>query len=230
MKNSISGGIIVLAVALLAPQIVQAQGMMTFLSNLDQASVGSLAVGSDSWLATGFGTGTNAGGYTLNSIQLGMANASGNPTNFTVMIYSAGFARGPFPGTNLDTLVGSLNPTTVNVFTFTDVSNLMLSPGTDYFIVLTAGTTVTNGAYDWNYENASSYNPSGDWTNFGSIWTSKNGSTYPPWTPTAGNPQFAINATAIPEPGVLSLFGLGGLGALLPGLRRGKHFLPQNRG
>jgi hypothetical protein len=42
MKNSICGGILVLAVALLIPQNLQAQGT-TYLSNLDQASAGSLA-------------------------------------------------------------------------------------------------------------------------------------------------------------------------------------------
>jgi hypothetical protein len=61
MKNLIIGGIIVLAVVLSAPQITQAQGT-TYLSNLGEPSTGSLAVGSDSWLAVSFGTGTNVGG------------------------------------------------------------------------------------------------------------------------------------------------------------------------
>ena len=51
MKKTILNGIITIAVALLSSQFVQAQGTMTYLSNVDQASAGSLAVGSDSWVA-----------------------------------------------------------------------------------------------------------------------------------------------------------------------------------
>ena len=173
--KAIIGGIIVFAVAL-APQIVQAQGTMTYLSNLNQASAGSLAVGSDSWLAAGFGTGNNANGYVLNSIQLGMTDASGNPSNFTVMIYANAGPTGIFPGSSLGTLDGSLNPATGGIFTYTPASNLTLSPSTFYYIVLTAGTTVANGAYDWSYAGANSYNPSGGWFSLGGIWTSSNGS------------------------------------------------------
>jgi hypothetical protein len=86
MKKIISSSIV--AIGLFSQQFLQAQGTMTYLSNLGQPTVGTNAVGSDSWLAAGFYTGTNAGGYLLDSIQLGMANASGNPTNFTVMLYS----------------------------------------------------------------------------------------------------------------------------------------------
>jgi hypothetical protein len=44
---------------------------------------GSPSVASDSWLAAEFGTGTDASGYVLNSVQLGMTDASGNPSGFT---------------------------------------------------------------------------------------------------------------------------------------------------
>jgi hypothetical protein len=60
-----------------------------FSTLLSQTPTGSVSVGSDSWLAADFITGTSANGYSLDSIQLGMANASGSPTNFTVMLYSA---------------------------------------------------------------------------------------------------------------------------------------------
>ena len=105
----------------------------------------------------------NAGGYSLDSIQLGMADASGTPSNFMVMLYTAYIGGATIPGSSLGTLDGSLNPTTAGIYTFTTASNLMLSPNTIYFIVLTAGTTVANGAYEWNYENTSSYNPSDNW-------------------------------------------------------------------
>ena len=213
MKNIIIGGVIVLT-SILAPQIVQAQGTMTYLSNLDQASAGSLAVGSDSWLAELFTTGNNAGGYTLDSVQLQMTDASGTPSDFTAMLCKNATGT-PFPGQSLGTLVCSLNPAAGGIFTYSPTSNLTLSPKSSYFIVLTSGAAVADGAYQWSYVGANSYNPSGGWgvTAFG-VWTSSNGSI-PSWSLISGDyGQFAINATAIPEPGVLGLFGLGGLAFL----------------
>jgi len=214
MKKLIVGCAIALA-SILALQILQAQGT-TYLSNLGQPSDGSNAVGSDSWLAAAFYTGTNASGYTLNSIQLGMADASGNPSGFTVMLYSAFNGPGIEPGISLGTLEGSLNPVTGGIFTYTPVSNLTLSPITYYFIVLTAGTTVANGAYELEYAYTSSYNPSGRWLG---VVTSSSSSGSSPWIRLGANPQydfskFAVNATDIPEPSSEILLGLGVLGFL----------------
>ena len=207
MKNII----IMFAVGLLAQQITQAQGTV-YLSNLGQASAGGFAVGSNSWLTAGFATGNNAEGYTLNSIQLAMTDATGNPNEFTVLLYAAnGSPVTALPGTSLGTLIGSANPVTSGIFTYT-ASGLTLSSFTSYFIVLTAGTAVANGAYDWSYAGANSYNPIGGWSAGGSLGTSSDGLHWS-WGAATG-PQFAINATAIPEPGALSLFALGGLGFL----------------
>ena len=205
-KTYMKSIIVFLAVAVAAPQTIYAQGTI-YLSNLDQPSAGSLAAGSHSWLAAIFHTGTNAGGYMLDSIQLAMADASGNPGGFTVMVYAPD-AGSYFPGHNLGTLSGSLNPVTSGIYTYTPATSLTLAPRGDYSIVLTAGTPVANGAYGWSYAGINSYNPSGGWLCRG-LWTSGNGS--PPWIGSGGAfPQFAIYATAVPEPGVLSLFVLGG--------------------
>jgi hypothetical protein len=59
--KTIINGLIVFAVALLAPQIAQAQGTI-YMSNLGQTSAGTDAVGSNSWMAVYFITGTNADG------------------------------------------------------------------------------------------------------------------------------------------------------------------------
>ena len=208
MKKIIIGGIVALA-SILAPQPAQAQGTMAYLSNVDQPSAGSFAVGSDSWLAAGFATGTNASGYTLDSIQLRMADASGTPSGFTVMLYTMAVNAG-LPGHSLATLDSSLSPITGGIFSYTPTSSLTLFPRTHYFIVLTAGTAIANGAYDWSNVDPNSYNPSGGWVGFGGgVLTSSDGSF---WSSISGNSaQFAINATAIPEPGVLGLLGLGGL-------------------
>jgi hypothetical protein len=145
----------------------------------------------------------------LNSIQLAMTDASGNPSGFTAMLYGNGnIPAGGSLGSSLGTLVGSLNPVTGGIFTYTPASNLTLLPNKGYSIVLTAGTAIANGAYEWSYAGTYSCNFSGGWGG-GGRFTSSNGSS---WSYDLGAfPQFALNATAVPEPGVLGLFGLGGL-------------------
>jgi hypothetical protein len=212
MKKIIINCVITFALELLALQIAQAQGTV-YVSNLSQASTSSVAVGSNSWQAVLFEAGTNSGGYVLNSVQLEMTGASNNPSGFTVMVYSAVFTSGVFPGNSLGILTGSLNPITGGIYTYTPVSGLTLSPGTTYFVVLTAATAIANGAYTWSSTSTgiySSYNPIGGWIGGSPAIYSSNGSS---WTPISGAyPQFAVSATAIPEPGVLSLFALGGVG------------------
>jgi hypothetical protein len=210
----ITSGIFIFAVALATSQLLQAQGTMTYLSSLSQTPTSTLPVASDYWLAALFFTGTNSSGYMLDSIQLGMADASGNPTNFTAMIYSAFIGGAVLPENSLGTLSDSLDPSTAGTYTFTSVSNLLLSPSTFYFIVLTAGTAVANDAYSWS-ESAFPPNSSGAWSAGNAVIHSGDGisgwSSDPSPYAYSGIGQFAINATAIPEPDVLGLFGLGSL-------------------
>jgi hypothetical protein len=212
MKTIIARSFIMLAVSFMASKGLQAQGSITYLSSLSTNYTGNVAIANDSWLAAMFGTGGNADGYLLDSVQLGMADASGNPSNFTAMIYSAFVGGAILPDNNLCTLDGSSNPANVGVYTFTTVSNLLLSPDTTYFIVATANTMVSEGAYSWS---ESAYPPAvGTWGAGNGVLRSVNGSTGWSPTPYLGIAQFAINATAIPEPGVTSLWGLGGLAFL----------------
>jgi hypothetical protein len=204
MKTLISN-IILLTVSLLTPQITRAQGTV-FVSNIGQPSTGSMAVGSDSWLAAGFISGTNSTGYVLNSVQLAMADASGNPSNFTVMIYGNNNPADVDPGNIVGTLVGSLNPTTAGTYTYTDDSNIVLSPQTQYFIVLTSGTAIANGAYEWSLADANLYSRDVSWGAEVEVWTSGDGSS---WGDTSGRPQYAIIATAVPEPSPSLLLLLG---------------------
>jgi hypothetical protein len=204
MKTLISN-IIVLMVSLLTQQIAAAQGTV-YMSNVGQPSTGSEPAGSNSWLAAGFVTGTNASGYIINSIQLDMLDATGNPSDLTVSLYTSNIAAGS-PDTELGALTGSLSPTTAGVYTYTLPFNHTFHPDTFYFIVLTAGTDVADGAYEWNLSTAHSYNPSGGWINGGPFLTSSNGSS---WNGVAGiYPQFAITATAVPEPSPSLLLLLG---------------------
>jgi len=200
--------------ALLAPCIIQAQGI-TYLSNIDQGSTGSVALGSDFWRAAILEVGNNASGYILNSVQLTMADASGKPSDFTVMLYASdGNPSGAFPGNSIGTLNGSLSPVTGGIYTFFPASSITLLPRTEYYLVLTAGTPVANGAYDWSLAGTYSYNPSGGWgvaNDHGIIGTylsSRNGLS---WGANQGNLQFAITATPVPEPSPEIVLGLGGI-------------------
>ena len=192
--------IIMALIILVASQITHAQEM-GYVSNLGQSSSENYGIGNNSWYAAEFRTGSNTGGYSLDSVQLAMTDASGNPSGFTVMVYSAVDTGGPFPGSSLDTLTGSLNPTSADIYTYTPDSSLTLLPSTHYFIVLTGGTAVANGAYQWN--EGGNYTQDGGWLAFAGPAFSSNGSN---WGYVPGYPRYAITATAIPEPGVLSLF------------------------
>jgi hypothetical protein len=212
MKNIICS-IGILIVTLLYAQKIQAQGVITYLSNLEQIPASSNPVGSDSWLAVDVFTGNNPGGYVLNSIQLGMTDASGNPSGFTAMLYASvnNPASGPLPGSSLGALNGPANLSAAGIYNYTPASSLTLSASTDYFIVLTGATAVANGAYGWNFENAASYNPTDGW--FARVaFVSSDGVSS--WTRLGVSPlfdfsQLAVNATPIPEPIPLSLFLLG---------------------
>ena len=202
--------ILFLAVAVSGPQLIQAQGTM-YVSNLGLISTGSASVGSDSWVAADFRTGTNASGYLLNSVQLALTNASGNPGGFTAMIYDqANAPGGVLPGSGIGTLNGSLDPVAAGIYSYSPGSSLTLSPSTWYFVVLTAGTAVSNGAYQWSVTSTYAPSLSGRWQAESIPWYRTGGL---PWTQhiPATYAQFAIYATAVPEPGVLSLLVLGGL-------------------
>jgi hypothetical protein len=189
---------------LLLPLKAQSQGTL-YVSNLGQTPTGSAAIGSDSWIAQQFVTGSNPDGYTLNTIQLLLNAASGNPSGFTVSVYSFNFNNGNSePGGNLVTLSGS-DPVAGGIFAYTD-SGPVLSPYTSYFIVLTATTPLAQGAYDWSAVNG--YTINNYWEIYPNYYSSADGSS---WT---GHPrgnvfQMAIYATAIPEPAMLALAGLG---------------------
>jgi hypothetical protein len=189
------------------PRITQAQGT-TYLSNLGETSTGSSAVGSNSWLAASFFAPIDSGGYFLNSIQLAMNDASGTPNGFTVKLRTIA-AGSSFPGSSVASLSGSPNPSTAGIYTYTAPANLILQGG--YFIEITAGTPVASGAYEWSSSNINSYNPTGGWGIPSSTPFLLRGSDGR-WNPISGtHPQFAINASPVPEPGVSALLALGGL-------------------
>jgi hypothetical protein len=219
MKNIVLRGTLVFVMGLFVPQFARSQGTVTYLSSIGP-SVTSEAVGSDSWVAATFRAGDNAGGYVLDSLQLEMAAASGTPNGFTVQLYGLPADGLPNPGNSLATLSGPTDPTSADVYTF-DASGITLAPDAQYFIVLTAATPVSTGLYAWGVENPSSNISSGnDWTEGGVMFESSDGSS---WNETYINdPQFALTASAVPEPDALGLLGLSGLLLFVWRYRRAK--------
>ena len=67
IKKLIINGVIILMFGLMSLHNVQAQGTI-YLSNLDQTPAGFFVVGNNQWQAVNFVTGSNVGGYMLDSI------------------------------------------------------------------------------------------------------------------------------------------------------------------
>jgi hypothetical protein len=196
-------------------QMAQAQGTL-YLSTLEQNQNQSYVIGNNLWLAQGIETGTDSGGYVLNSVQLEMVAATGNPSGFIVSIYSA--LNGD-PSTDLGALNGSSNPSSAGLYTYT-ASSISLAPSTEYFIVATDATPTTQGYYVWSdtlFD--ASYTSVNDWSIQENL-TSPNGSTWG-GARNAGY-QIEINATVIPEPSTWAMFVTGGI-AILVGRRRKTH-------
>ena len=158
-----------------------------------------------------FETGANPDGYLLNSVQLALMDAVRNPSGFTVMIYNQNpdIVIGAFPGSSIGTLNGSLDPVAAGLYTYSPASSLTLSPTTEYFMVLTAGTAIANGAYEWSVTSTRAPTLSGGWNGDRVLFSAVDGATWGPG-PAGSYAQFAISATAVPEPSTLGLFALGG--------------------
>jgi hypothetical protein len=192
--------VVALAAELFATPFVQAQGTL-YVSNLGQTPFGNATVGSDSWLAQPFLTGSNADGYDLNSVQLLMDAASGNPSSLIVSLYSN--SSSIQPGNSLGNFSGS-DPSTAGIYTYT-ASSIVLLPSTLYYVVLTAATPIAQGAYNWSVGDIAK--SPGGWFIEPDSYSSSDGSN---WNRSRSQIfQLGIYATAVPEPSAMSLIFLG---------------------
>jgi hypothetical protein len=205
----------------LCANYLAAQGTL-HLSNMNQPSFGELAVGSDSWVAAPFRTGTNALGYHLNKVELLMNSPSSDPHGFSLSIYALDDSPSgspSAPGTSLGSLAGD-DPAGAGVFAYTPASPLDLSSSTGYYIVMMSATLLGQGAYNWSGAeiDPNSLNQTDGWRLFGTYSISGDGSD---WGLARGlQLQFAIFATPIPEPTALALLGLAGLCLVSSALKR----------
>lgn len=180
-----------------------------YVSNLGEASSGGLPFNNggtqDLWFAQAFDTGTSSGGYSLDSIELSLG-VTGSPVG-SVVVYLYGSA-GAAPGAQ-EEIVNSGTPSASGTYAFT-ASGIMLSPSTRYWIVAMATAPADVNPYSWNVSSTSNYSSSDSWDIYQvTQWTSSDGSTWITSFLVAPPLQFAVSATAVPEPGVLSLAGIG---------------------
>ena len=94
-------------------QNAYAQGTV-YLSHLGSIADTGEGVGAATPFAIYFETGTNANGYSLDSIQLRIAGVLGTPTGFDVSLYNN---NGGVPGSSLEPLSGSI-PSGVGIYSF----------------------------------------------------------------------------------------------------------------
>jgi hypothetical protein len=203
----------VFLVLLLVP--FRAVGQVTlYVSNIDQPSTGGSAIGSDLWIAHAFNTGTNPDGYYLDSVELLTMPASGDPSGFSVSVYTSSAPnRFSPPGTIIGGLIG-VDPEIGGAFRY-DASSLPLAPSTIYFLVVSSDTPTSEGAF--HLDTVATGRTSGleGWVIENYYYNSIDGLNWQ--TAREFSPKIGIYATPVPEPAAYALIfgGLALAGALI---------------
>ena len=113
-------------------------------TGLDGAQVGQIGT-NNTRKATGFRTGSNSGGYTLDSVTVKVNSVLGAPTSYTVAIHAV--SAGNPNSTALHTLTGSA-PTGAGEYTYNCSGSCSLDASTDYFLVLSATGNIGLNSYE----------------------------------------------------------------------------------
>ena len=146
------------------------------VSNLAQARVGRFEIGRVDTKkysgATGFTTGSNSGGYNLQSVTVSMGSSVGSPTGFTAAIHAS---SGGNPATTATyALSGSSQPADGD-YTYTCSGACRLDASATYFLVMSA-TGPNSGNHYYLADNTLSDSEANAPTGAG--WSIANSSTY----------------------------------------------------
>jgi len=176
----------------LAPQLLRAQGLGPYLSNLGEPVGGTVFYGSNAWVAQSFETGAAASGYILSE-----PTGIGGTGAFSSELYFYSDNSGT-PGNSLGGI------------------GIALSPSTIYWFVATASTPMQASGFpslSWNYATDNNYSSIDNWSLQPSFALSSDGVN---WMPDTSHSPFlvSINATSAPEPSCFALVGLAFVGIL----------------
>ena len=206
------------AVAALFPATAGAEILLSSLADTPDSNSADGAIGGAGTLnMLGQAFTTNSNAWDISSIDLAIGSSVGT-VDLSVELWSADVSG--HLGSELYTLTTTTADFTGSVapVNFTSTSAIALAADTEYFIVLTNGSTSGTTSIVWNYATSISY------TGVGSI-PATNNFTYALKTDGItnygnGTPAlFAVNGTAVPEPSTCAaILGLGALG--LGALRR----------
>jgi hypothetical protein len=181
----------VIFIVLFHARICVAQDSFTYLNNTNAPI--STNAGLFGLLGTQFQTGTNAGGYMMDGLQLLFANAEGDPSppRFRVILLADYFNSTGLELAHLQTIN---NPTNAGFYNFLPDRPVELQAGTDYWILMFLYGGTSAGIYRWSFTDSDNSSSIDGWR--------VTGLTLPGQI---GIPIFFVNATAIPEPSTFTL-------------------------
>ena len=169
------------------------------------------------WVGNSFNTDNNS--WTLNSVRLNMGAVAGTPPGtFFVQIWSDASSTHT-PGSLIETLSGTNNPSTVSDYNYTS-GGITLLPATTYWLVAGVSTQSDWGWYNWRYySDSGTFTTTGSWSISPTATVAYSFNEAQSWTHHAGMAQiFSIDATAASSPvPEIDPAGMGSVLALVTG-------------
>jgi hypothetical protein len=169
-----------------------AQGVITYLDNTSDL----IKTNSDlpSFVGAQFHTGTNAGGYRIDGLQLLFADAQGEPGDprFRILLLEDYFnSAGPI----ISYFLPTDNPTNAGLHAVLPDRLTELQANTDYWLLWHRYGFTSAGSHIWSFTDSANSASIDGWRVTGEIFMPGQ----------IGIPLFSVNATAIPEPSTLAL-------------------------